>query len=78
MVRGDCTKKPMRAHAEFAVDDFTVRVTATDRVIRWTTAAAVIGAARSRQWRRMSTRTPWCGRGEAGWTARLVPGLTVW
>lgn len=52
-------------------------MTAGDRVIRWSTAGAVVGVAAVAAVVPTSTRVLWCGRaGASGWTARLIP-LTV-
>jgi hypothetical protein len=67
-VRTNCTKKPTLMPLDLRVcAGWWCPTTAADRIIKWTTAGAVAP---------VSTRTPWYGRGEAGWTGHLVP-LTV-
>jgi hypothetical protein len=49
-------------------------VTATDRVIRWSTAGAVVGvAAVAAAVSYEHTSTLVQAHGESGWTARLIP-----
>jgi len=76
--RTDCTKKPMLADVRVCPGRLWWRaVTATEHVIRWSTAGAVAGVAAiaavaSYEHAYALVRA----HGEAGWTGRLVP-LTV-
>ena len=77
MSEGDCTKKPMAAHDGVLAGRWWCVMNAADRVIRWSTALAVLGVAAvaavaSYEHAYDLVRA----HGEAGWTARLVP-LTV-
>jgi hypothetical protein len=75
---GDCTQKPMPADVRVCPGRLWWRVvTATEHVIRWSTAGAVVGVAAvaavaSYEHAYALVRA----HGEAGWTGRLVP-LTV-
>src|SRR5690348_13722892 len=42
---GDCTQKPMAAHCGVSAGRRWCMMTATDRIIRWSTALAVVGVA---------------------------------
>jgi hypothetical protein len=75
---GDCTKKPMAAvGGVFAGGWWWCVMCAVDRVIRWSTALAVLGVpvvAAVASCEHSYDLVP--AHGEAGWTGRLVP-LTV-
>ena len=76
-MRRDCTKKPMAARDGVSAGRQWCAMNAVDRVIRWSTAVAVIGTAAiaavvSYEHAYALVRM----HGEAGWTGRLVP-LTV-
>ena len=43
MCQGDCTKKPMATRGGVSAGRWWCVVTAVDRVIRWSTALAVVG-----------------------------------
>jgi len=75
--QGDCTQKPTPAHHGVSAGRWWCAVSAADRVIRWSTALAVLGVAAvaavvSYQHASDLVRA----HGESGWTGRLIP-LTV-
>jgi hypothetical protein len=77
IVRTDCTKKPMVAIGGVSAVRRWCAVSATDRVIRWSTALAVLGVAGiaavvSYEHASALVRV----HGESGWSGRLIP-LTV-
>jgi hypothetical protein len=72
--RGDCTKKPTAAHGGILAGRRWCVVNAADRVIRWSTALAVLGVAAiaavvSYEHASALARA----HGESGWTGRLIP-----
>jgi hypothetical protein len=71
---GDCTKRPTAAHGRiFAVRRWCV-VNAADRVIRWSTALAVLGVAAIAavvSYEHASSLVR--AHRESGWTGRLIP-----
>ena len=71
---GDCTKKPMAAHGGVPAGRLWLVMNAADRVIRWSTALAVVGVAAvaavvSYEHAYALVRA----HGEAGWAGRMVP-----
>jgi hypothetical protein len=75
--RGDCTQNPMLADVRVRPGrPWRCAVTATEHVIRWSTAGAVVGAAVAAVTSYEHAYAPGAGAREAGWTGRLVP-LTV-
>ncbi len=77
--RGDCTKKPTVAHGGVSGGRWWCPTSAADRVIRRSTALAVLGVAGVAA---MVSYGHACAlvraHGEAGWTVRLVPLTVEW
>ena len=73
----DCTPKPTPAHNGVSAGRWWCAVNAADRVIRWSTALAVVGVAAVAA---VVSYEHACAlvraHGESGWTGRLIP-LTV-
>jgi len=72
--RRDCTKKPIAAHHGVSAARRRCAVNAADRVIRWSTALAVLGVAAvaavvSYEHANALVRA----HGESGWPWRLIP-----
>jgi hypothetical protein len=72
--RGDCTKKPMAAYGGVLAGRWWCVMNAADRVIRWSTALAVLGVAAVAAVAFYEHAYNLVrAHGEADWTARLVP-----
>jgi hypothetical protein len=73
--RGDCTKKPMFADVRVCTKRlWRCATTAADRIIRWSTALAVVGVAAIAavvSYEHASALVQ--AHGESGWTWRLIP-----
>jgi hypothetical protein len=72
--RTDCTKKPIPAHGGALAGQRQLAMNSVDRVIRWSTALAVVGVAAVDAV--VSCEPAYAlvrEHGESGWTGRLTP-----
>jgi hypothetical protein len=71
--RGDCTKKPRAVHdGVFAGQRWWCVMTTADRVIRMSTALAVVGVAAVAVVLNEHASALVQAQGESGWTGRLI------